>query len=260
MQIITQFLAMLAASLLAVGQQQQLQPADGYTSIDVTNGGTIVGTVTYDGPKPAKKQIDVVTTEEVCHKDPIYSEKLVVSDENNLRWAVVSITNINTGKPFPSTENPDEQPTLDQNGCKFSPHVVVVPKQKPLTILNSDGVLHNVHTWPTKNRSKNIAMPGVFKEMKLKFRRSETIRVSCDIHPWMEAWIIVSENPYTAVTNEKGSFKLTDVPPGEYTLRMWHESFGPMEQTITVSTGEETQVDFALTKKDRLQKGSNNDR
>ena len=137
---------------------------------------------------------------------------------------------------------------------------MVVPKQKPLTILNSDGVLHNVHTWPKKNRSKNIAMPGVFKEMKLKFRRSETIRVSCDIHPWMEAWIIVSENPYTAVTNEKGSFKLTDVPPGEYTLRMWHESFGPMEQTITVSTGEETQVDFALTKKDRLQKGSNNDR
>lgn len=255
---VTQFLALLTTALLAAAHATQPKTNDGYTPTTVPNGGTIVGVVTYDGPTPERRPIDVTTKEEVCHKDPIYSEKLVVSEDNGLRWAVVSIAEINTGKPFPDPENPDTRPTLDQKGCTFSPHVVVVPRQQPLTILNSDGVLHNVHTWSRRNRAKNVAMPGMIKEMKLKFRRTETIRVTCDIHPWMEAWIVISDHPYHAVTDEIGAFRLTDVPPGTYVLRMWHESFGPMEKEITVRIDEETRVTFALSKADRLKEGNKN--
>jgi plastocyanin len=259
MRVFTSSIALLTTAFLAAGQTRQPQAASGYTETNVTEGGTIVGAVSYDGPGTSSERIDVTTKETVCHQDPIYSEKLVVSEDHGVRWAVVSITSIESGKPFPAAQEPSDAPTIDQNGCKFSPHIVVVPKRKPLTILNSDGVLHNVHTWPKKNRSKNVAMPGVFKEMKMAFRRSETFRVTCDIHSWMEGWIVVAENPYTVVTDENGAFTLTDVPPGQYTLRMWHESLKPTEQRVTVRAGEETQVDFKLTKEDRLREGGSDD-
>lgn len=218
----------------------------GYKAIEVESGGTIVGVVKFDGETPAPELIDVKTKEDVCHADPIYSEELIVSKQGQVRWAVLSLTDITKGKAFPKLK-PDKQPKLDQKGCVYDPHIVVVPKGKSLKILNSDGVLHNVHTWPKKNRAKNIAMPGVIKQTKLRFRRAEKIRVSCDIHPWMKAYIVVTDHPYFAVSDVKGQFKLTDVPPGKYTLAMWHETLKKqVKQTVTVAPGKTTKVEFTL--------------
>ncbi|MEE8460003.1 MAG: hypothetical protein V3S08_09015, partial [Phycisphaerales bacterium] len=165
--------AMLLPALLLTASLAA-QSSKGYKAIDVSDGGTIVGVVRFDGPTPASKRIDVTTKEDVCHKDPIHSEKLVVSDDRGVRWAVVSIKKNTEGTPFPTYDGrEDARPTLDQTGCVFKPHVAVVQKKQPLRILNNDGVLHNVHTWPRKNRSKNVAMPGSVKEMNLKFRRNE---------------------------------------------------------------------------------------
>ncbi|MEE8459251.1 MAG: carboxypeptidase regulatory-like domain-containing protein, partial [Phycisphaerales bacterium] len=119
-------------------------------------------------------------------------------------------------------------------------------KKQPLRILNNDGVLHNVHTWPRKNRSKNVAMPGSVKEMNLKFRRNERIRVTCDVHSWMEAWVVVTEHPYYAVSDADGTFTLADVPPGTYTLRIWHETLGEAEQQVTVKPKSESRVEFTM--------------
>lgn len=236
---------LLPALLLAAGSTAQSKK--GYTAINVSDGGTIVGVVRFDGPTPVPRRLDVTTREDVCHRDPIHSEKLVVSSDHGVRWAVVSIKKITEGKPFPTYDGrEDERPTLDQTGCVFTPHVAIVPKRQPLRILNNDGVLHNVHTWPRKNRSKNVAMPGGVKEMNLKFRRSERIRVTCDVHPWMEAWIVVAEHPYYAVSDADGEFTLTGVPPGTYTLRLWHETLGEAEQQITVKPKTESRVEFTL--------------
>jgi plastocyanin len=236
---------LLATSLLAPGSEGQTRK--GYTPTDVASGGTIVGVVRFDGAAPAPQRLDPTTKEDVCHRDPIHSEKLVVSGDSGVRWAVVSIKGIGEGKPFPVYSPDDEKrPTLDQTGCVFDPHVTVVPKGQVLRVLNNDGVLHNVHTWPKKNRSKNIAMPGAIKETKLKFRRNERIRVTCDVHSWMEAWIVVAEHPYYVVSDEKGEFKLTDVPPGTYTLHLWHETLGEVEQQITVKPNADTRAEFTL--------------
>ena len=222
---------------------------DKYTPIDVASGGTIRGVVRFDGARPQVEQVDITTKEDVCHSKPVYSEKLVVSKEMQVQWAVVSLTDIKTGKAFQEPEDPKDRPTLDQNGCVFSPHVVLVGHGKPLKLLNSDGVLHNVHTWPKKNRSKNIAMPGPVKELTVKFRRPERIRVSCDIHRWMEAWIVVTEHPYYAVSDEAGEFELTDVPPGNYILRVWHETLGQFDQEVEVKANAEASVEFVLSER-----------
>lgn len=228
-----------------------LNAPDKYTPIDVASGGTIRGVVRFAGTRPQLEQVDITTKEDVCHSEPVYSEKLVVSKEMQVQWAVVSLADIKTGKAFEEPEDPKDRPTLDQRGCVFNPHIVLVGHGKPLKLLNSDGVLHNVHTWPKKNRSKNIAMPGPIKEMTVKFRRPERIRVSCDIHRWMEAWIVVTDHPYYAVSGVAGEFELTDVPPGQYTLRVWHESLGQFEQPVHVKANAEASVEFVLSERDQ---------
>lgn len=248
-------LGLLSLLLFGAGQAKRSAP-DKYKPIDVVSGGTISGIVRFDGSRPSLEQVDIKTKEEVCHSEPVFSEKLVVSKEMKVHWAVVSLKNIKTGKAFKEHKDPKKRPTLDQNGCVFNPHIVLVGKGKPLKLLNSDGVLHNVHTWPKKNRSKNIAMPGPVKELTVKFRRPERIRVTCDIHRWMEAWIIVTEHPYYAVSDKTGKFELTDVPPGKYTLQVWHETLGEFEQEVEVKANAKTSVEFVLSE-DKKDRGAN---
>ncbi len=248
-------IGLLCLLLLGAGQAKRSAP-DKYVPIEVTSGGTISGIVRFEGTRPQAERVDITTKEEICHSEPVFGEKLVVSKELKVRWAVVSLKNIKTGKAFEEHKDPKKRPTLDQNGCVFNPHIVLVGKGKPLKLLNSDGVLHNVHTWPKKNRSKNIAMPGPVKELTVKFRRPERIRVTCDIHRWMEAWIIVTEHPYFAVSDEKGKFELTDVPPGKYTLRVWHETLGEFEQEVEVKAKAKSSVEFVLSE-NKKNRGAN---
>lgn len=217
-----------------------------YTAGPVENGGTITGVVIYNGATPPREISEVTTSEDICHAEPIYSEELVVSEEGEIQWAVVSIKKIKSGKPFPKSGEPGGDPAMGQEGCVFTPHIVVAPIGQDVLLLNDDGVLHNVHTWPKKNRSKNIAMPGSVTRMKIKFRRPERIKVTCDVHPWMVAWFIATDHPYNSVTSENGAFELTDVPAGTYTLEVWHETLGTQKQTIKVEPGKTTEIEFTL--------------
>ncbi|MEE9231504.1 MAG: carboxypeptidase regulatory-like domain-containing protein, partial [Acidobacteriota bacterium] len=164
--------------------------------------------------------------------------------EQGLRWAVLSLAGAD-GIPAQA----ETAPTLDQNGCQFIPHVVVVQAGKELTVLNSDGILHNVHTYSKENAPMNKAQPGFKKKMKVKFDQAEIVKVACDAHPWMSGWIFVSENPFATATDESGSFELAGVPPGTYELRLWHESLGEQTKQVTVKAGGETKISFELAAK-----------
>ena len=218
-----------------------------YESADVKDGGAIVGTVRFEGEIPKRKRLKVSGADKPCHAKPIPNDDLVVSKDGKIRWAVVSIKKIDRGKPFPQAD-PENPLVLDQLGCRFRPHVVVVPQSQSLKILNNDGVLHNVHLHAKKNEPFNRSMPGRVKELDVTFDRSERIRVGCDVHNWMAAWIVVTKHPYCAVTGKDGAFRLENVPPGTYTLRVWHEKLGKQEREITVSPGAEAEVDFVLKK------------
>ncbi|MCH7839591.1 MAG: carboxypeptidase regulatory-like domain-containing protein [Planctomycetes bacterium] len=218
-----------------------------YEEANVEDGGTIVGVVRFEGKVPARKTLKVTTEEEPCHRGPILSEELVVSDEKGVQWAVASIKGIKRGKPFPA-EDSGQPIQLDQKGCRFIPHVLLAPQRRTFKILNSDGILHNVHAHAKKNAGFNKAQPPKVKELDVSFKRPEKVRISCDVHAWMGAWIVVTEHPYYAVSGSDGTFRFEDVPAGTHLVEIWHETLGKQTQEVTVSPGAETEVEFVLKK------------
>ena len=205
-------------------------------------GGTISGVVKFDGTPPSPKEIPPTKDKKICGKAPIYNQSLVVDKgTKGIEWAVVSVQGAKgkwNGKGA----------TIDQNGCVFRPHVLVTPPGK-ITVLNSDRILHNFHSYSKANPAINRAQPGFRKKMKVEFKKPELIKVTCDAHSWMNAWIVVSDDPYVAVTDEKGNFKIENVPPGTYTMEVWQETLGTTTQQVTVKDGQTAKVAFTLKKK-----------
>lgn len=215
-----------------------------YTGGDVKDGGTISGTVKFAGTAPAPKKLDVSKDKEVCGKSAKSDQTLVVSG-GNLVNAVVSITDIKTGKKIDTAK----KVTLDQKECEYRPHVLAFPVGTTVEINNPDGILHNVHSYSKVNPQFNIAQPKFKKTVEVKIEKPEAISVKCDVHGWMSGWLVATENPYVAVTDNSGSFKLTDVPAGSYTVEVWHETLGKTSQKVTVKGKEDAKVNFEMGKK-----------
>ena len=195
----------IAAAIVAL-------PASGMAQYDggaVSDGGSISGSVKFKGNAPAPKKLDVSKDKEVCAKTPKVDQSLVVNN-GNLANAVVMITDIKKGK-----KSEVKKVTLDQNGCEYKPHVLAFQAGSTVEILNPDGILHNVHSYSKVNNPFNIAQPKFKKTLEQKIDKPEAIQVKCDVHGWMEGWLVSAPNPYFAVTDNSGSFK-TDRCPGGY--------------------------------------------
>jgi plastocyanin len=218
--------------------------ASAYDGAPVTGGGTIAGEVKLQGTAPAPKALEVTKDKEVCGQHEIKSEDLLVGANGGVENAVVSITNITKGKPMPAAEA-----MLDQKGCQYIPHVLLFPAGTTVKITNSDGILHNIHSFSTKNPPFNQAQPKFKKTIEQKFEQPEVVKVSCDVHGWMGGWFVVEDNPYYAKTDATGAYKLTDVPPGEYEVKVWHEKLGEKTQKVTVTAGGESKTNFELAAK-----------
>src|ERR671918_2352096 len=230
---------MLSAALVIL-------PASGmaaYQAGDVKDGGTISGTVKFKGTAPAPKKLDVNKDKEVCGKSPKMDQSLVVNN-GNLANAVVTITDIQKGKKIEV-----KKVTLDQAGCEYKPHVLAFPAGSTIEILNPDGILHNVHSYSKINSPFNQAQPKFKKTLQVKIDKPEAIEVKCDVHGWMQGWLVATESPYVAVTDNSGSFKLTDVPAGSYTVEVWHEKLGKTSQKVTVKGKDEAKVNFEMAGK-----------
>jgi plastocyanin len=197
------------------------------------SGARITGHVLYTGaPRPAKP-IQVTKDHAVCGAKSHVDESLLVGRDGGVRNAVVSVGPIAAGGPWPAAG----KPTLDQRGCWFNPHVLLAPAGDPIDVINSDGILHNIHTYPQNNPPANLAQPKFRKVLNLAFAAPDTVQVKCDVHSWMNAWIVVTPHPYYAVTDASGAFSLAGVPPGTYTLTVWHETLGTRAQPVTAAPG-----------------------
>jgi plastocyanin len=214
-----------------------------YKGGDVKDGGSISGTVKYKGSAPAPKKLEVSKDKEVCGKSPKVDQSLVVNN-GNLTNAVVTITDIKSGKKIDT-----KKVTLDQKGCEYQPHVLAFPAGSTVEILNPDGILHNVHSYSKVNSPFNMAQPKFKKNLDVKIDKPEAIEVKCDVHGWMQGWLVATESPYVAVTDNSGNFKLTDVPPGNYTVEVWHEKLGKNTQKVTVKAKEDAKVSFDVAGK-----------
>jgi plastocyanin len=217
-----------------------------YEAAAVTDGGTIVGEVKYAGDPPPPEKREVTKDTNVCGAEPKVSPELVVGANKGIKDSVMSISGITKGKAL---EKPAKAPVLDQKNCEYHPYAQIIPVNTTLEILNSDDVLHNVKTEPGSKTTFNVAQPKIKRKITQEFKIPEIVQVECNVHGWMNAVIVVAEHPYYALTDANGSFKITDVPPGKYTLKVWHAKLGEQTKDVTVGPKEEVKVAFDLKAK-----------
>ena len=208
-------------------------------SAGAQGGGTVEVEVKYNGPADVQT-INVNKDTEQCGKQAKV-ENVVVGGNKGLANAVASIAGAK-GQPTA------KKATLDQKGCAFHPHVVATTPGE-VDILNSDGILHNIHTYSTANPSINKAQPKFKKTMTEKFDKPEFVKVTCDVHSWMLGWIAVMPHPFFGVTNESGVAKIENAPAGKQTVEVWHEKLGKVTKEVEVKPGATTKVTVEMVKK-----------
>ncbi len=203
---------------------------------------SLTGTVKVEGKIPRIGKVPLADPKcAAMHADPPLRDELVVDADKNVRYAVVHVT---AGAPPGAYPAPAEPVLLDQKGCMYDPHVFGMMRGQPVLIRNSDPFLHNVHALPFNNEEFNISQqPGA--EDTRGFRNREVpVKVKCDIHPWMGAWAVVFDHPFFSVTDAKGRFEIRGLPPGPYTVEVWHEKYVSVKKQVALQ-GAAT-ADFAL--------------
>jgi plastocyanin len=205
---------------------------------------TIKGNIRYAGAPIEKKKTSVTIDQYVCGKEK-EPEDLLVSSNNGIRNAVVSLQNVPSAAKRVWNFAPAK---MDQKQCSFTPRVVIVPVGGTVEFLNSDRLLHNVRSTGKENPPFNRAQPHA-RSISFVFKQPELLRVDCDLHSWMRGWVMVAEHPFYAVTNEQGEFVLENVPPGKYTLQVWQERLGKVTQEVVVGDKAPATVSVAMGKK-----------
>lgn len=213
------------------------QPAAGAPAA-AEGSGSIAGKVVFKG-KHTPGKLPVGRDREVCG-DAKLDPSLILTGDGGVSNAVIQISGLNQGR------EPVKEAELDQVKCEYVPHVLVISSGATVKIKNSDGILHNVHTVSKENPPFNKAQPKFVKEFNETFAKPEVVGVRCDVHAWMSGWIVVTDNVFFDVTKEDGSFNLTGVPAGKYTLEVWHEKLGRATQEVEVKAGETVNVNYEM--------------
>jgi len=198
---------------------------------------TITGTITFDGKAPVLRPI-AMDAEPVCAKKhaghPVQNEMLVLGNGQSMGNVMVWVSKgLPAGKTYPAPKDPV---VVDQDGCMYLPHVMGIMVGQPYRILNTDGILHNIHTLPKINPSFNRGQPATVKEMTTNFPKAESMfQIKCDVHPWMSAYMGVFTHPFYSVTKTDGKFTISGLDPGTYEITAWHERLGTQTAMVTVS-------------------------
>jgi hypothetical protein len=216
------------------------------TEVDPATAGIISGKVMFEGTAPEPELIDM-GAEAACQEkypDGAHTEKVVVNDNGTLANVFVYVKSGLEGKSFAT---PSEPVVLDQQDCHYNPHILGVQTNQTIVIRNSDPFLHNIHPQPKNSRPFNIGQPKQGMETEKSFPTAEImIPVGCDVHGWMAAFVGVVDHPYFAVTGSDGSFELPNLPPGDYTVEVWHEEYGVQEMKVTVGEKQTATADFTF--------------
>ncbi len=201
--------------------------------------GVIKGTVKFTGTVPPPTVHKTGKFSKACGPEKV-SESLIVKDQK-VKNAVLWLE----GKKVKKLKGKPGVLTLDQKKCTYIPHVLAMPRETELQILSSDPINHNIHTYSFDNDPINIMfLPG--QDYSQEMEEAEVVKVSCDLHSWMEAYIVVTPSSLFSVTGDNGTFEIKGVPEGKYKLKVWHEALG--EQTRKVKVGEgviEVHFEFA---------------
>jgi hypothetical protein len=213
-----------------------------YRVVNVTDGGTISGTVKWSGPVPRALDFPISKDPQICDPDSkkvVDLERLILGPQGGVANAVVYLKNISSGKAM---DLPEQLRHLDQKRCHYIPHILLVPEKASLDMVSSDATLHTIHMdgaasfnlpfpFPNRVTTRTMSTPGL-------------VHLRCNGgHVWMNAEMMVVRHPYYAVTDESGHYEFTDVPPGTYQIVAWHEGWGlaGKEQAFDVLTERSVQ-------------------
>jgi len=201
---------------------------------------TVTGTITFDGKPPVLRPI-AMDAEPVCAKKhaghAVMPEMLVLGTGQTMGNVLVFVSKgVPAGKTYPAPTTPV---TVDQDGCMYIPHVMGIMVGQPYKILNTDGILHNIHTLPKINPAFNRGQPATVKEMTTNFPKAEAaFQIKCDVHPWMSAYMAVFTHPFYSVTKTDGKFTISGLDPGTYEITAWHERLGTQTAMVTVGAND----------------------
>ncbi|MEQ8786405.1 MAG: methylamine utilization protein [Pirellulaceae bacterium] len=208
---------------------------DGAPSGAAVEWATLKGRFVYDGEAPTPAKIDVTKDVDFCGKHMLVNEELLVNSENGGIKNVIVFLDVRRGDDQPPIapsyeESAAAEVLLDNKNCRFEPHICLLRTTQSFIIGNDDPVGHNTKIDCFDNQSINPSVPANSKEDAYKnhFTAEENLpaNVSCSIHPWMSARLVVRENPYMAVSDENGDFEIKDLPAGKWTMQVYQEKSG----------------------------------
>jgi len=244
-----------------------------YKVINVTDGGTISGTVKWVGPLPHNLEFPVTKDPQICDPDgkkTVDMDRLVVGPQGGVANTIVYLKNISSGK---AVELPEQRRHLDQKTCRYIPHILLVPKDSLLSMVSSDATLHTVHM--DGAATYNLPFPFPDRVTTRNMPAAGLVHLRCNGgHVWMNAEMMVVTHPYYAVTDESGRYEFNDVPPGTYQIVAWHEGWGlagkeqaydvltehsvqrpiftepkTWEKSVTVNANQPSKIDFVIANK-----------
>jgi plastocyanin len=235
----------IALTLALCISGMQTANAGGPPSDTAGGGASVRGTVKFQGSVPPQKPINMAADPSCAkqHAAPVFAQEIMADAKGHLQNVIVFVSEGLGDRKF---DPPTEPVVINQKGCMFWPHVLALRANQPLEMINNDSTAHNIHPIPANNREWNKAeVPG--SKLSESFPREEiAIPVKCNVHPWMRGYVAVFKHPYFAVTSKDGSFDLSNLPPGTYTIQAWHEKFGTTTQKITVGASETKNIDFVF--------------
>ncbi len=220
--------------------------SSGSSGLAVMGTASVTGKVTLTGKAPQQAVLNF-DADPVCkaqHSGTMRDETVVVDAKGNLANVLVYVKEGAGNYPAPSTGV-----TLTQKGCQYHPHVFGIQVNQPLEIVNGDNTLHNVHAMPVVNDAFNVGQPSQGMVTEKKFSKPEMpVKFKCDVHSWMHCMSGVFTHPFFCVSGEDGSFKISGLPAGSYTLAAYQEKYGESApQKVDIKDGEAKTINFTFT-------------
>jgi hypothetical protein len=219
-------------------------PSSPYHAEVVTGGGKLTGTIDFDGAIPADSIMTPAQEQMECGRRIV--DHRVDHTGTRIGGAVVWLTDIRTGKQLPLQRRFE----LVNEDCLISPRVQIVFSPSTLNVVSEDAALH-------RDRIINVATGELEAEVPFNdngevvpydklFEGTKQLEISCSLHPWAKAWILVVDHPYFATSENNGTISIDDIPAGTYLVKAWHPLLGVAEQTVTIGSGSAASVALKL--------------
>lgn len=207
----------------------------------VANAGSVAGTLTLTGARPAP--LPITSDSALCPSGDDGEPR----SGNSLGNAIVWVAGVHAGK----SAGIDRRIELDSDGCQLDPRVQGAVTGTTVNVFNDDKVLHRLVFIPIGTHDTLTVMPfanaGEVVPSELLAKQAHIVEVTCARHPWTRGYIAVFDNPYFAVTDADGSFRIDSLPPGKYTMNVWHEGMSqPVQQSVQVAPGGAARITLAV--------------